>query len=64
MVDGRVDLAEHDLGLDVDLEDAVDRPDERDHAAGAAVSSSTRAAVVAAWRAAETGRWPAARAQA
>ena len=64
VVDGLVDLAEDDFGLDVDPEDAVDRPNEGDHAAGAAVSSSTRAAVVAAWRAAETGRWPAARAQA
>src|SRR5207344_695886 len=44
VVDGLVHLVEDDFGLHVDTEDAVDRPNEGDHAAGAAVSSSTRAA--------------------
>ena len=61
VVDVLLHLANDGLGLDVDLEYAVDRADACDHAAGAAVSSRTRAAVVAACRAAEAGRWPVAR---
>ena len=59
MVDGGVDLSEHDLRLDVELEHAFDGAGPRDHAA----SSSARAATVAACRAAESGRWPEARDQ-
>jgi hypothetical protein len=51
-----VHLVDHDLLVDIQGDDALDRADVRDHTAGVAVSSSTRAAVVAAWRAAESGR--------